>query len=91
MSKQEMIELVQQHHPYMGMKEIIRLLNRAKDNFCMESEVVEDTWTVLTEVDQRHYALDSNILKIKKVTFNDVVIPRLTGNLPIDDTTGTES
>tara|TARA_R100000742_G_C4248000_1_gene66661 strand:+ start:196 stop:471 length:276 start_codon:yes stop_codon:yes gene_type:complete len=91
MSKQEMIELVQQHHPYMGMKEIIRLLNRAKDNFCMESEVVEDTWTVSTAVDQRHYALDSNILKIKKVTLNDVVIPRLTGNLPIDDTTGTES
>ena len=89
MSKQEMIELVQQHHPYMGMKEIIRLLNRAKDNFCMESEVVEDTWTVSTAVDQRHY--DSNILKIKKVTLNDVVIPRLTGNIPIDDTTGTES
>jgi len=91
MSKQEMIELVQQHHPYMGMKEIIRLLNRAKDNFCMESEVVEDTWTVSTAVDQRHYGLDANILKIKKVTLNDVVIPRLTGNLPINDTTGTES
>lgn len=91
MSKQEMIELVQQHHPYMGMKEIIRLLNRAKDNFCMESEVVEDSWTIQTDIDQRHYALDSNILKIKKVTLNDVVIPRLTGNIPIDDTTGTES
>jgi len=91
MSKQEMIELVQQHHPYMGMKEIIRLLNRAKDNFCMESEVVEDSWTILTDIDQRHYALDNNILKIKKVTLNDVVIPRLTGNIPIDDTTGTES
>ena len=86
-----MIELVQQHHPYMGMKEIIRLLNRAKDNFCMESEVVEDSWTIQTDIDQRHYALDSNILKIKKVTLNDVVIPRLTGNIPIDDTTGTES
>lgn len=86
-----MIELVQQHHPYMGMKEILRLLNRAKDNFCMESEVVEDTWTVSTAADQRHYGLDSNILKIKKVTLNDVVIPRLTGNLPINDTTGTES
>jgi len=86
-----MIELVQQHHPYMGMKEIIRLLNRAKDNFCMESEVVEDSWTILTDIDQRHYALDNNILKIKKVTLNDVVIPRLTGNIPIDDTTGTES
>lgn len=57
----------------------------------MESEVVEDSWTILTDIDQRHYALDNNILKIKKVTLNDVVIPRLTGNIPIDDTTGTES
>jgi hypothetical protein len=91
MTKQEMIELVQQHHPYMGMREIVKLLNRAKDNFCMDSEVIEDTFTVTTAADQRHYALDSKILKIKKVTLNDVEISRLSGSLPIDDTTGTES
>ena len=33
MKQKEMIELVQQHHPHMGEKEIRKLLNREMDNF----------------------------------------------------------
>ena len=33
MTLKEMIELVQQHHPHMGETEIVKLLNRAKDDF----------------------------------------------------------
>ena len=34
MKTKEMIELVQQHHPHLGEVEAIKLLNRAKDDFC---------------------------------------------------------
>ena len=41
MKAKEMIELVKQHHPYMGEVEIIKLLNRAKDEYCAQTEIVK--------------------------------------------------
>ena len=34
-------ELVQQHHPQVGETEIVKLLNRVKDDFCAETEIVK--------------------------------------------------
>jgi hypothetical protein len=85
MTTKEMIELVQQHHPHMGETEIINNLNRAKDDFCQETEIVKDTYTSSTVASQRYYTLDSNIIKIKSVWLNDVRIPMLTGKPIIDD------
>tara|TARA_R100000781_G_scaffold71233_1_gene44645 strand:- start:1946 stop:2239 length:294 start_codon:yes stop_codon:yes gene_type:complete len=89
----EMVELVQQHHPHMGETEIIRLLNRAKDDFCERTEIVKSTYTIATEANQRYYPLDSvgsitsEILKIKEVWLNDTLIPRLLEKPPVDDDT----
>ena len=91
MTKQNMIELLRQHHPHLGLKEAQQLLDRAKDLFCLDSEIVEDSFTVTTAADQRHYTLDNRIIKVKSVTFDGVTIPRLIGPVPIDDTTGTEA
>lgn len=91
MTKQTMIELVKQHHPHMGQTEISRLLDRAKDLFCLDTEVIEDSFYLTTSVDQRHYTLDNKIIKVKSATFDGVSIPRLVGAVPIDDTTGTEA
>ena len=44
----EMVELVQQHHPHMGETEIIRLLNRAKDDFCAKTEIVKKKYTFVS-------------------------------------------
>ena len=52
MLTKEMIELVQQHHPKMGEVEIIKLINRAKDDFCARTEIVKDTYTVTTTADK---------------------------------------
>jgi hypothetical protein len=90
MTKQNMIELVKQHHPHMGQIEIQKLLDRAKDLFCLDTEVIEDSFYLTTAVDQRHYTLDNKIIKVKSATFDGVAIPRLVGNIPIEDTTGTE-
>ena len=87
MKNKEMIELVQQHHPHMGEVEIIKLLNRAKNDFCAKTEVVKDSYTTTTVADQRYYTLDNNIIKILSVWINDVLIPRLIGKPIIDDDT----
>ena len=45
MTQQELIELVQQHHPEMGIVEVRKALNRAQSQFCSETEILEDTFT----------------------------------------------
>jgi hypothetical protein len=81
----EMMELVQLHHPHMGEVEIVRLLNRAKNDFCAKTEIVKDSYTLNTVANQRYYDIDNRILKIKSVWLNDVKIPRLIGKPIIDD------
>ncbi len=88
MTTKEMIELIQQHHPHLGEVEAIKLINRAKDDFCAKTEIVKDSYTSVTEANQRYYTIDSKILKIKSVWLNDVEIPMLLGKPIIDDDTG---
>ena len=87
MTTKEMIELVQQHHPHMGEKEIINRLNRVKDDFCARTEIVKDSYTTTTVANQRYYTISSNIIKILSVWLNDVQIPMLLGKPIIDDDT----
>ena len=87
MTTKEMIELVQQHHTHMGEVEVIKLLNRAKDDFCAKTEIVKDSYTTTTVANQRYYRISTNILKILSVWLNDVQIPMLLGKPIIDDDT----
>ena len=88
MKTKEMVELVQQHHPHMGETEIIKLLNRVKDDFCEETEIFKKTdATIDTVSDQRWYDIPSGLTKIEEVYFDDVKIPRLQGNPIINDET----
>jgi hypothetical protein len=88
MTTKEMIELVQQHHPHLGETEVIKLLNRAKDTFCTETDVVKDSYYTSTVANQRYYILDSKILKIRDVWLNDIKIPMLDSKPIIDDDEG---
>lgn len=88
MTTKEMIELIQQHHVHMGEKEAVKLLNRAKDDFCAKTEIVKDSYVSTTAANQRYYSLDSKVLRILSIWLNDVKIPMLTGKPIIDDDTG---
>ena len=85
MNQKQLIELIQQHHPHMRETEARMLLNRAQDQFCSESEVIETTFTIDTAVGKRYYSLPNKILKITAVQYNDVDIPRLLSRPTIDD------
>ncbi len=88
MTTKEMIELIHQHHPHLGEKEIINRLNRAKDDFCARTEIIKDSYTTSTVANQRYYTFTNTILKILSVWLNDVQIPMLLGKPIIDDDTG---
>jgi hypothetical protein len=85
MTQKEMIELVQQHHPHMGEKEVRQILNRASDVFCAETEIIKKSWTQTTAVDTRYYPLDPDIVRIVDVRLDGEFIPRLTNPPKLED------
>ena len=85
MTQQQMIELIQQHHPNMGETELRLALNRAQDDYCTQTELIKKTSTITSVAGQRYYTIAANILRIMSVQFNDVKIPRLIGAPLIDD------
>jgi len=91
MTQLEMHELVEQHHPHLGEKEIRKLLDRALADFAAKTEVLETSFTTETIADQRYYSLPKEILKIKSVWLNDTIIPQLLGKPVIDDDTSETS
>lgn len=90
-----MVELVQQHHPEMGAQEIVKMLNRASDDYCSRTRLLDSATTFNTIISdagkgQRYYGLKAQILQIWAVDLeNDdgdlAAIPRLIGRPPIRD------
>jgi hypothetical protein len=85
MTQLELIELVQQHAPHKGYKEIRAALNRAQNDFAAKTELLKKTYTQNSVAGQRYYEIHSDILKILRVQLDDVEIPRLIGSPIIDD------
>ena len=90
MNRIELVELVLQHHPHMRETEIIKLLNRAMDDFTAETECLKRYKTIgTTTAGQRYYPAagseledteiggNSDILRIMNVWVDDVLIPRM--------------
>ena len=89
MKLREMIELVQQHHPGMGHTEIVKLLNRAMDDFSHETRIVKDIYDFDLVQNQRFYNLDRDIIEVMEVVYDasdsgGKKIPRLTGGRPTE-------
>jgi len=79
MKLQEMVERVQQHHPDMGITEIVRSLNDAMNDMGFKTNIVESADQFETIVDQRVYKLKKHIIKIKAVDYAGKTIKKLLG------------
>jgi len=79
----EMIERVQQHHPNMGMVEIIRSLNDAMNDMGFKTDIIESadqfTTTETAGGKDRVYKLKKHIMKVKAVDYNGKSIKKLIG------------
>ena len=71
MKLQQMIDLVQKHHPDLGVNEIIHLLNQASDEFCSRTLMLEEATQFDTVANQRYYGLKESIIEIKSVDKTD--------------------
>ena len=75
-----MSELVKQHHEHMGQTEIRKLLNRAINDFCIKTKVVETSFVFTinkNNVDDRWIWLDEDIIDIERIEVDNHTINRL--------------
>ena len=86
MKLKEMVELVQQHHPDLGVTEIVKMLNTAQEEYSQRTRMLEKATQFDLETSQRYYLLDEAILEIKSVDMegadgsaDHVNIPKLIG------------
>ena len=84
MKLKEIVELVQQHHPQMRAQEIIKMVNRAQDEYCSRTRILEGHTAITVVEDQRRYSLDvsgntDEIMEIKSVDLNGEAIKRYSG------------
>ena len=53
-----MVESVQQHHPDLGVTEIVKMLNIAQEEYSQRTRMLEKATQFDLSTDQRYYALD---------------------------------
>ena len=75
----EMIERVQQHHPNMGITEIVRTLNDSVNDMGFRAEVIEALDQFPLVENQRVYKLSDYIIKLKAVDYDNKSISKLIG------------
>ena len=83
MKLKEMVERIKQHHPDMGITEIVRSLNDGMNDMGYRTKIVEAMDQVETVANQRVYPLKKHIIEIKAVDYQGKSIKKLIGR-PIE-------
>ena len=84
MKLKEIVEMVQQHHPNLGAQEVVKMVNRAQDEYCSRTRLLEDAAQFDIVEGQRGYSLtvsgnDDQIMEIKNVDLDGKTIRRFIG------------
>ena len=85
MNKIEITELIKLHHPNISGRRYEMYIEMAADRIAEKTGITKKTFLINSVAGQRWYNLDSTIMRIDKVYFNDVKIPKLIGDPIIDD------
>ena len=85
MNKLQLFELLSQHHPHLGGRESELYVEMAGDRIALDTGLTKRNFVISSVAGQRWYSLDASVVKVDKIFFNDVKIPRLIGEPIIDD------
>tara|TARA_R110000744_G_scaffold252114_6_gene367934 strand:+ start:383 stop:646 length:264 start_codon:yes stop_codon:yes gene_type:complete len=87
MKLKEMVEIVNQQHPEIGTVEVMKLINRAQDEFSARAKILESADKFDITAGQRGYKLSDHILEIRSVDYDGASINRLNGRPKYRDLT----
>ena len=79
MKLKEMLEILKETHPNETNQNLIKMLNRASDDFCRRTEVLDSSYTFSTSADVRYYDLLENVVRVSSVDVDNEEADRLIG------------
>ena len=85
MNKLQLLESLKEHHINLSSRQCDIYIERAANKIAIDTGVVKKSYLLDSVAGQRWYALDSKVLKVERVDFNDVKIPKLIGEPIIED------
>ena len=85
MTKLQITELLRQHHPHLSSKQSDMYIEQAADDICSKTLLHRRTDIFSSVAGQRYYAFPKQAIRMERVWFNDVEIPKLIGEPIIDD------
>ena len=87
MKLKEYFDIASDTYPNAELADVIKILNRAIEDFSERTKIVKSSYNVPTVVDKRWYALHDDIIEILSVDIDGEVAPKLTGEPSKRDTT----
>jgi hypothetical protein len=85
MNKLQMTEMLRGHHPHITSKQSEMYIKYAADRIAEETNLCKVTELYNSVAGQRYYSVPRDTIRITRVWFNDVLIPKLIGEPIIDD------
>ena len=85
MTRLQFIELVKEHHSMLSGRQLDIYIEMVGNKIALDTDIAKKTFLLSSVAGQRWYDLDKSVMKIDKVYFNDVKIPKLIGDPVIDD------
>tara|TARA_R100001443_G_scaffold90_1_gene315 strand:+ start:3997 stop:4260 length:264 start_codon:yes stop_codon:yes gene_type:complete len=79
MKLEEMLEILRVTHPNENNQNLIKMLNKASDDFCRKTEVLDSSYTFSTVADVRYYDLLKSIVRVSSVDVDDESADKLVG------------
>lgn len=79
MTKQEMVERLQEQHPDASLNRIVRAINEAIRDFSHKTKILTGTFTQNTTINKRYYELDPDIIEILSVDVDGKECLKLVG------------
>ena len=85
MNKTQITELLRLHHPDTSNRQLEMYIEQSANRIAERTGGIKKTFLIGSVAGKRWYDLNHGIIKINKVYFNDVKIPKLIGDPIIDD------
>tara|TARA_Y100001963_G_C6706952_1_gene412355 strand:- start:138 stop:899 length:762 start_codon:yes stop_codon:yes gene_type:complete len=85
MNKQQLTELLRLHHRDVSNRQLEMYIEQSANRIAERTGAIKKTFLISSVAGARWYDLDGSIIKINKVYFNDVKIPRLIDDPIIED------
>lgn len=79
MRLKEYYDIAADTYPEVELADVIKILNRAIEDFSSKTEIVKNSFNANTVAGQRFYTLPDDVIKIISVDVDDETAPKLIG------------